>query len=129
MTLSVLIVFSLALFSCKKDAHNPPTLTLKTIAGYTSVNAVVGMDSIIKVGIIADKVEDDMISYNISYAYDAATTTITAQTFTLVGTELHHYDKDITLTTRNMAGTEKWLFTITDKDGNIVQKQIVLTVQ
>ena len=45
------------------------------------------------------------------------------------GSEQQHYDKDVTFTTRNQAGTEKWIFTITDKDGNIAQEQFVLTVQ
>ena len=66
---------------------------------------------------------------NVSYAFDGATTTTTFQTYNLTGSERQNYDKDVTFTTRNQAGTEKWIFTITDKDGNIVQKQIVLTVQ
>ena len=114
---------------CKKDKHIPPTVTLKTTAGYTSANATIAKNLLIKVGIIADKVEDDMLSYNVSYAYDGASTTTTSQSFTLSGTEQQHYDKDVTFTTRNQNGSEKWTFTITDKDGNIAQQQIVLTVQ
>ena len=120
--------FGLLLNSCKKDKHIPPTVTLKTGVGYTGADASVGKSVTVKVGIIADKVEDDMVSYNVSYAYDGATTTTTSQTFTLAGAELEHYDKDVTFTTRAVAGSEKWIFTITDKDGNIAQKQIILTV-
>ena len=118
----------LLLNSCEKDKHIPPTVSLKTTAGYTGADASVGKSVTVKVGIIADKVEDDMVSYNVSYAYDGATTTTTLQTFTLAGAELEHYDKDVTFVTRSVAGTEKWIFTITDKDGNIAQKQIILTV-
>ena len=124
----LLAAFGVVLNSCKKDKHIPPTVTLKTGVGYTATDVSVGKMVIIKVGIIADKVEDDMQTYNVSYAYDGATTTTTSQTFTLAGAELQHYDKDVTFTTRNVAGSEKWIFTITDKDGNIAQKQIVLTV-
>ncbi len=125
----VLTAFGFVFSSCKKDEHKPPTITLKSGVGYTSVDATVAKNQTIKVGITADKVEDDMLTYNVSYAYDGATTTVTSQTFSLTGSEQQHYDKDVTFNTRNQNGTEKWIFTITDKDGNIAQKQIVLTVQ
>lgn len=130
-TITKLLVATTLFFtftSCKKDKHIPPTMTLKTTAGYTGANATVAKNTVVKVGITADKVEDDMISYNVSYAYDGATTTVTSQTFALAGAELEHYDKDVTFTTRNQTGSEKWIFTITDKDGNIAQQQIVLTI-
>ena len=129
ISLLVLTVFTISILSCKKDKHIPPVMNFKTVAGYTSANVVTGMDSTIKVGILADKVEDDMISYNVSYSYDGASTTVTYLNFTLAGSEQQHYDKDVTFTTRSVAGTERWTFTITDRDGNIAQKQIVLTVQ
>ncbi len=114
--------------SCKKDKHIPPSISFKTTAGYTSGDGAAARNTLIKVGIVADKEEDDMLTYNVSYAYDAAATTTTSQSFGLTGTEQQHYDKDVTFTTRNQAGTEKWVFTITDADGNIAQKQIILTV-
>lgn len=119
---------SVSSMSCKKDKHIPPTVNFKTGTGYTSNDGSAARNSTIKVGIIADKVEDDMLTYNVSYAYDGAATTVTNQTFTLAGTEQQHYDKDVTFNIRNQAGTEKWTFTITDKDGNIAQKQITFTV-
>jgi hypothetical protein len=122
-------LFGFFLAGCEKDEHVPPTVNLKTGAGYTSADAVVAKNQSIKVGITGEKVEDDMLTYNVSYAYDGAATTATFQTFNLSGSEQQHYDKDVTFTTRNQNGTEKWIFTITDKDGNIAQKQIVLTVQ
>ncbi len=124
----LLACVSIASVSCKKDKHVPPIVTFKTTAGYTAADASVAKNLTIKVGITADKVEDDMLTYNVSYAYDGAATTITQQTFTLAGAEQQHYEKDITFVTRNQAGTEKWTFTITDKDGNITQKQFTLTI-
>lgn len=130
--LKTTIAFAFALFvlsSCEKDAHIPPDVTLKTGAGYTSADATVGKSQSITVGITAVKKEDDMIKYNVSYAFDGAASTTTFQDFSLSGGEKQNYSKDVTFTTRNQAGTEKWVFTITDKDGNIAQKQITLTVQ
>ena len=123
-----LVALSIAAVSCKKDKHVPPTVTFKTGTGYTATDISIARNTIIKVGIIADKVEDDMLTYNVSYAYDGAATTITSQTFTLAGAEQQHCDKDVTFTLRNQAGSEKWTFTITDKDGNITQKQITFSV-
>ncbi len=127
----IIVVMALAfvLDSCEKDKHIPPDISFKTGAGYTSGDATVGQNETIQVGIIGEKKEDDMISYNVSYAYDGASTTTTLQTFTIMGSEQQHYDKDITFTTRPQAGSEKWIFTITDKDGNIAQKQLTLTVK
>ena len=128
-TTLLLVAFGFLFSSCEKDAHIPPNVTLKTGAGYTSADATVGKNQAIMVGITGEKVEDDMIKYNVSYAYDGASSTTTFQDFSLSGNEQQHYDKDVTFTTRNQAGTEKWVFTITDKDGNIAQKTITLTVQ
>lgn len=125
----VAMALGFVLNSCEKDKHIPPDISFKTGAAYTSGDATVGQNETIQVGIIGEKKEDDMISYNVSYAYDGASTTITLQTFTITGGEQQHYDKDVTFTTRAQAGSEKWTFTITDKDGNIAQKQFTLTVQ
>jgi len=126
----MLIAFlGLVLSSCEKDKHIPPNISLKTGAGYTSSDATAAQNTAIKVGITADKVEDDMLTYNVSYAYDGAATTTSLQTFNLTGGEQQHYDKDVIFNTLNVNGTEKWYFTITDKDGNIAQKVITLTVQ
>ena len=64
-------LMGLCLTSCEKDKHVPPTITLKATAGYTSGDATVAKNTMIKVGITAEKVEDDMLSYNVSYAFDA----------------------------------------------------------
>lgn len=130
VTQVILVVCTLAFLitGCEKDAHIPPSVTLKTGTGYTFADGSAARNTAVLVGITADKKEDDMRTYNVSYAYDGAATTVTSQTFSLAGAEQQHYEKDVTFTTRNQAGTEKWVFTITDKDGNISQKQVVLTV-
>src|SRR5690349_21108152 len=104
-TISFLVVALLIVsFSCDVfDPHKPPSVRFKTDAGYTSGDATVAKGSTIKVGIIGNKVEDDMKTYNISYAYDGATSTTTKETFKLSGGEEKHYEKDYEFAVRNEA--------------------------
>jgi hypothetical protein len=128
-TQSLLIISALVilLFSC--DPHIPPHIEFKTGTGYTSADATVTPGSSITIGIKATKKEDDMKTFNISYAYDGATSTTTQETFQLSGSEQQNYEKDYTFEVRNEAGVEDWYFVITDRDGNIAKLQLKLTVQ
>lgn len=81
------------------------------------------------VGIVATKTEDELKTFNVSYAYDGATNTTTDTTITLTSAQEESYSADYTIVTRNQDGTEIWSFTITDRDGNITTKSITLTVQ
>jgi hypothetical protein len=123
------IFLTTAISSCKKDAHVPPVISLKTGVGFVSADGIVAKNQVLTIGLSAQKVEDNMLSLNVSYAYDSDGSTNTFKTFSLEGTEQEHCEKDISFTTRNLAGTEKWILTIADKDGNIAQKQLVLSVQ
>ncbi|MFL5752162.1 MAG: hypothetical protein ACJ76F_02050 [Bacteroidia bacterium] len=113
----------------KKDAHVPPDVNLKSGGNYTSGDKTLAHGDSILVGIIAKKTEDDLRSYNASYAYDGAGTTTTFFNVYLSASEYEYYEKDLWLKTRAVAGSEKWTFSIVDKDGNITQKSLVLTVQ
>ncbi len=131
MKTKILIFFAamISFTSCELfDPHKPPAITFKTGSGYTTGDVTVAKGSIIKVGITADKKEDDMKTYNISYSFDAATTTTTKETFSLVGSEQQHYEKDYEFAVRNQVGTEKWYFVITDRDGNIAKLSVTVTV-
>lgn len=121
--LAIIIVLN----SC--DPHTPPSITFKTGGDYTSADATVAQGASVTVGIIAKKKEDDMKRYNISYAYDGASSTTTKESFTLTGDDQKNYDKDYTFNVRNQAGTEKWSFVITDRDGNIARLSLTLTVE
>ena len=131
--LLLLLTFSMVLSQgCKKEeeeAEIPPTLELKTGAGYTSADATVAKGAPVKIGITAKKTEDDLKSFNLSYAFDGGTATTSKQTIDIPAASVTQYDLDVTIVTRNQAGTEKWYFTITDVDGNIVQKTVTLTVK
>lgn len=128
-TLFVILSLSLITTSCEKDKHVPPDVSLKTGTGYIAADTTVAPNTAVTVGFVADKTEDELKTFNVSYAFDNAATTTTDTTITLTSAEEDHYEKDYMFTTRNQAGTEKWIFTITDRDGNIAQKQIVLTVK
>ncbi len=127
----LVLCFSFAILSCKKekDKHVPPNVSLKTGTGYTSADATVAKTTSVKVGFAAEKTEDELKTFNVSHAFDGATTTETDATIVLTADQEDNYENDYTFTMRNQAGMEKYIFTITDRDGNISQKTIVLTVQ
>lgn len=127
--LAALVAATMLLIACEKDARVPPSVKFVTGAGYTSGDATVAQDSTIKVGIIADKTEDELKTFNVSYAYDGASTTTSYSNTTLSKSQYDQYKTDVTFKARKQAGKEKWTFTITDRDGNISNVSFTLTVQ
>ncbi len=129
----LLITIPLVLgYSCKKkkvDQHIPPDVSFKTAAKFITGDCTLPKQDTVWVGIIATKTEDDLKSYNVSYAYDGASTSTTFFNYYMVAAEYGGYSKDVQIITRNQNGTEKWFFTIVDRDGNITQKIINITVQ
>ena len=113
--------------SCGKDQRVPPELIINSGRGFVSTDTTLGRQDTIKVSITANKTEDELKTFNVSYSYDNGMTT-TFLNEVLTKSQNEHYEKVVTIVTRNVAGTEKWLFTITDRDGNITTKQIVVTV-
>ena len=124
----IAVMLSTMLFSCKKDERMPPDMVFKTTAGYTHASGTASKMDTLMVGIRATKTEDELKTFNVSYAYDGATTTTNFYNYTLVTAEENSYSKDINIVTRNLAGTEKWIFTMTDRDGNIKSLDFTLTV-
>ncbi len=125
-----LLVF--AATSCKKgkaDPHIPPDVELRSGANFITGDCTLGKQDTVWVGIAAHKTEDDLKSYNVSFAYDGVSTTTTFFNELLKSSEYYNYAKDVMIVTRNVAGTERWVFSIVDRDGNITQKTINITVQ
>ena len=122
-------LFLLFCISCENEQEPAASIEFKTGISYTSQDTTVLKGSSIKVGIVADKAENNLKSYNVSVAYDGASTTITVQNYTIPADENAHYDQDVTLTVRNQAGIEKYYFSIVDVDGNIVQKILTFTIE
>lgn len=124
-----LLLFLLFFISCENEQEPSASIEFKTGIGYTSQGATISRGSSIKVGIIADKAENNLMTYNVSVSYDGTFNTITVQNFTISPDENDHYDKDVTISVRNQAGTEKYYFTIVDVDGDIIQKSLTFTVE
>ncbi len=128
----VLLLVVTALISCKKkktDPHVPPNVTLKTGTNFITADCTLSKQDTVWVGITATKTEDDLKSYNVSYAYDGVATTTTFYNYLMNANELTGYSKDVQIITRNQTGSERWVFSIVDRDGNITQKTIKITVQ
>jgi hypothetical protein len=128
--LFVLVAVATTIFSCKteEDKHTPPDISFKTGTGYTSASAAVGQGDTVLIGIESDKTEDELKTLNESVAFDGATSTTTVETYTLTSAEEDHVEHDFTVIARMQAGTEKYTYTITDRDGNIAQVSLTLTV-
>ena len=119
---------SLLLTSCKKDARVPPSVQFKTTSGYTSSAVNVAKGAQILVGITASKTEDELKTFNVSVSYDGAAAN-SVETTQLTSAQEESYNRDYTIQTRNQAGTEQWIFTVTDRDGNMSDVKLTLTVQ
>lgn len=129
LLLFLAIIVSVAACKKKKDPHVPPDVKFKTGGNYVSGDVTKAQGDSILVGVVVTKTEDDLKSYNVSYAYDGAGTTTTFYNYLMNSSEYNVYSKDLYLHLRNQAGSERWVFSIVDRDGNITQKTITVTVQ
>lgn len=113
-----IVMAILFLASCDKDEGKLPNIAFKTGATYVSSDVTLKKDTTVTVGITASKSEkeDVLKTFDGSRAYDGGT----ASSFTsevLSGSNGDNYSKDLTITTRNQTGTEKYTFTVVNKDG------------
>lgn len=125
--LYVIGAIALLVGACKKqtDPRVHPSLTFKTSAGYTYADDTVPQQDTLKIGAVVDKTEDPLISLNIGQTYDNAAAT-TIENLSIAGQE--HVEHDLQVITRHQAGTEKYTFSVLDRDGNITTKSITFTV-
>ncbi len=125
ITLSAVIFLS----SCNKDKMIPPTIDFTTTAGYTSADAHIALITAFKIGVDAKRTEskDDLKTFSVTRSYDGAAAT-TVENLTLTSAQAAEFTKDYPFTTRNVAGTEKYTFTVTNRDGLITTKSITITV-
>src|SRR5260221_10791457 len=129
LAISIISVGLLFFSSCKKDEMVPPTIDFTTGAGYTSADAHIALNTAFKIGVDAKRTEDkdDLKTFIVTRSYDGAAAT-TIDNVTLTTAQAAEFTKDYPLTTRNMAGTEKYSFTVTNKDGLVTTKSIIITV-
>lgn len=126
-SLIALLIFTAA--SCKKDPGRLPDISFITGTGYLSSDGTVAKNTSFKIGINAAKTENEDVlkTFNISVSYDGGPSeTVVSQTLTTAQED--NYTYDLVKNTRNQAGTEKYSFTITNRDGLINTISITITV-
>lgn len=116
-----------SVMACRKetDPRVPPAMVFRTGPGYTAMNDSVSLSDTLLIGVIIDRTEDPLIALNISVAYDGAGST-TVRNVPLNG---EHVEVDEVVATRAQAGTERWIFSVTDRDGNVTTRDLLLWVQ
>jgi hypothetical protein len=108
-----------SLMSCEKDEGNLPDISFKTTAGYTYQDDSIAANGTFLVGINAAKTEDKDVlkTFNISKSVNGGAST-TVQNVTLTSAQEDNYSEDFTLVAGGTPGnTEKYTFTITNRDG------------
>lgn len=115
--------------SCEKDEGKLPNISFKTTGGYTSADATVGQGAAILVGINASKAEDKDVlkSFGASVAYDGGADS-TFLSVSIPQAQEDNYTVDVPVVTRNQAGTEKYKFTVVNRDGLTNTVSFTLTV-
>ena len=128
-SIAILLISLLFFSSCEKDKMVPPTIDFTTGAGYTSADAHIALNTAFKIGVDAKRTEDkdDLKTFTVTKSYDGAAAT-TIDNVTLTTAQAAEFTNDYNLTTRNVAGTEKYSFTVTNRDGLITTKSITITV-
>ncbi len=129
--LFALLLAVVSFSSCKKeeDAGLLPNISFKTGTGYVSSDIILKKDTTITVGIIASKAEaaDVLKTFDASKILDGGAS-VSFLNEALTGTNGDAYSKDITITTRNVAGTEKYTFTVLNRDGLKNSVSLIITV-
>lgn len=124
-----LIIAITFLSSCEKDEGKLPNIAFKTTSGYTSADKTVSTNTTLTVGITASKSEDKDVlkTFDASKSLNGGTAT-SFYSETLSGTQGDSYTKDLQITTGSTAGTEKYTFTVVNKDGLKNAVSFTLTV-
>lgn len=126
--ISILLVTLLS--SCEKDEGKLPAISFKTGTGYTFADMTVAKNTTVLVGIDAAKTEDKDVlkTFDASRAYDTGALSSFINE-SLSGAQGDNYSRDISITTRNQDGTEKYVFTVINRDGLVNSVTLTLTVQ
>lgn len=119
------------LASCEKDEGKLPNIAFKTASAYTSADATKVGGSSITIGIDASKSEnrDVLKKFNISKSVNGgANTSLFSKDLSGNEGDFFAYDYNTTLDTIH-GQTNKYIFTVTNRDGLTNQVSLTVTVQ
>ena len=129
LMIAVLATALINLSSCEKDEGKLPNIAFKTTSGYTHADATVSAGTPILVGIDASKSEDKDVlkTFNVSKSVDGAAA-ITVTNTSLTSAQEDSYSVDYPFVAGTAGHTEKWSFTVTNRDGLTNTVSFTLTV-
>ena len=125
--LSLVTVFS----SCEEDEGRLPNISFKTGDSYISTDVTKPAGSDILIGISASKAEDKDVlkKFNISCSVNNAVDT-TVYEKEMSGSEADNYSYDFSTKADTVSGqTNKYTFTVTNRDGLVNQVMLTVTVE
>ncbi|MEI6312952.1 MAG: hypothetical protein WCP57_11885 [Bacteroidota bacterium] len=125
--LSIVFIIS----SCEKDEGKLPTISFKTGSGYTSTSSSITKGSNFMIGINAAKSEeaDVLKKFNISKSINGATA-VSVYNADLTGADADAFSYDYSITNDTVVGQQnKYIFTVTNRDGLTNQVDLTVTVQ
>jgi hypothetical protein len=125
-----IVIIVLTVFSAC-DKGKLPNIAFKTGGTYLSADKTVAKGDTVLVGIKASKAEtsDILKTFNESVFYDGSGAATSLDDETLSGSQNDSYDKDFKVVARKQAGTEKYTFTVVNRDGLTNSVSLTLTVQ
>jgi hypothetical protein len=124
----ILSVAVLLVYSCQKDPHTPPKMSVRFLNGTDVQDTTLKKDSSITVNVKATKTEDELRTINVSDVKNGGASA-TFQNVTLSSAQYTDYQGNFTLPTGASGDKTQWLFTVTDKDGNITTKSFTITAK
>jgi len=129
LNLFLFSLLTLSVTSCEKDEGKKPDIRFKTGTTYTSSDATVTSGTLVTIGILAEKTEEEDVlkHFNVSLSVDGLPST-SLEDIELTGTDGDVYDVDYTFTVPPTPGhSYKLTFTVTNRDGLTNQVALTLT--
>lgn len=126
-----LVAITIFIISCKKDEGKLPNIAFKTGGSYTNADVTLAGNSAVTIGIDASKAEkkDVLKKFNISKSVNGATN-VTVLDKELSGADADAYTYDYATTLDTIKGqTNKYTFTVTNRDGLTNQVAVTVTVK
>lgn len=117
--------------ACNKEEDEGllPNISFKTGGSFVSKDTTVAPRTTLVAGINASKTEDKDVLKVFSITRRVNNTDSTILTENLSGSQGDSYSRDVTLTTRATTGSEKYTFSIANRDGLVNTVSFTVTVQ